>query len=144
MMNFEEAIKRVDNGEKITRLEWKGSSYLEMTTKEIMIPSTSQVTEKRIISQFLEDCMEFQLDAKMIQADDWVMVGDETETPIKFIEAVKLLLMKQKIKLKEWKPTTYLKLDPLGRQIYMRSYRECPYIPVFQDFTATDWEIFTC
>lgn len=128
-MNFSEASKELLSGQSIRRKAWNDKIHLKI----IEIPYGR-------VQGFREESVPFKYDNNIITSDDWVVLGDE-DIQIPFSVAIEKLKKRFKLKLPRWPSQTYIEVNEHGDDLIMHRICEFEYVPTFECFCATDWEV---
>lgn len=121
-MKFDEAMKLLEQGHKVTRLPWKGSIYFMVEGEDVR-----SYQPKLAAYAYNEDIM---------VSDGWLV--DDKEDEYKFYDIIPLLIQGSKAKLKDWKES-FIYLEPKDKILVIHSMDIFPFIPDFSAFVATDW-----
>ena len=124
-MNFSDAMEMLKDGAKITRAKWKNDLYFVMNGKDLLTYQPSL----RL----------FNYDAEIIVSDGWVIDENDNlanNAMYKFSDIIPFLSRGAKAKLNTWS-NQFIYLE--GHSLVLSKMEIFPYIPVFEDFVATDW-----
>lgn len=126
-MNFEKAFKELMNGKKIRRKEWESLMHMRII--------------KNVVKTFKGEYTNFFSSSEILTSDGWLVVdGDSAE--FTFIEALEHLKNKKSITHKDWlekQSDKFIFVDK-DQMACCRSV-EYSFMPTYQCFCATDWEI---
>jgi len=138
-MNFKEALEALHRYEKVRRPIWPDMIHLELDTKTSFEENNTVLVEEEI-KAYRQECVLFQYNNGIFLSNDWIIEGDE-ENQVSFADAILALQARKKARLSTWDNNTYIQTDNLGRNIYMRTMTEYPFVPLYTDLIATDWEV---
>jgi hypothetical protein len=126
-MNFDKAYKELLKGKKIRRKEWEHFMHLRYVDGEV--------------KTYKGDYTHFYKTSNIVLSNDWISLdGDGRE--LTFLEALEELKNKKKLTCKQWiedKLDAFIFIDK--NQFAMCKAIEFDFMPTFECFMATDWEI---
>lgn len=121
-MRFNEAMEKLQAGEKVTRSPWLGSIYFMLDGKDV-----KSYQPKLGAYIYNEDIM---------VSNGWEVQGVEGEH--KFYDIILYLQQGAKARMKDWKES-YIYLDNTMKGLAIHSMDIFPFTPDFESFTAQDW-----
>lgn len=127
-MKFEEAYIALVENKKIRRKSWMESLYLMMS-------------EDNIVKCYRQECIPYQYDLSIINSAGWMIVGDTENKRYLFSDICKKLNEGYKATLSEWDDECFIEATKDEKEIFARHISEFQFVPTFECFSASDWEI---
>jgi hypothetical protein len=121
-MKFCEAMEKLKQGSKITRIPWKDGIYFLMFKDDVR-------SYQPKLSPYIynEDIM---------ISNGWLI--DDKEEEFAFCDIIPFLLKGAKAKLSAWKDS-FIYFDNASKSLVLHSMDMFPFIPAFEAFVAEDW-----
>lgn len=129
-MKFDEAIKKMLEGEKITRKLWLGQIYFKY----------DEIDGKTSINAYQPTLTNFLYNESIMTSDGWIVEGVENHEWF-FYDIVQFLRDGKKARLKHWNNESFIQFDPPSKCLIYRCMEVIPYAPDFASFVSEDWMI---
>ena len=129
-MKFDDAVKEMVNGAKITRKPWYGQIYFKFET----------VDGKEGIHTYQPKLAHYTYNEDIMASDGWIVEGVEDKEWM-FYDIIQFLQSGKKARLNTWNKECYIQYDPASQGLIYFSMEILPYTPGFDSFVAQDWMI---
>lgn len=121
-MKFCEAMEKLKDGAKVTRLPWKDGVYFIMDGSDV--------------KSFQPRLTTFVYNEDIMVSDGWIISGVADE--MKFCDIISYLKNGGRARRADWK-NAYIYFDRPSKTLVYFSMETFPYIPDFESFIAEDW-----
>jgi hypothetical protein len=122
-MKFNEAMKLLEQGKKVTRQSWVGSIYFVMDGSDV--------------KSYQPKLQPYAYNEDIMVSDGWVVEGLEGEH--KFYDIISQLQDGKKCHPKEWKEDCFIYFDQTLQGLALRTMEMFPFSVEFSSFMAQDW-----
>lgn len=124
-MDFKEAMAELELGKKIKRHAWGNDMFLNKTDNKI--------------NCYREEVVNFPYTLETLASHDWIV--EEVEGEHSFTDALVHVRMNRKIRLKQWAPHCYVKLDIGKKQLCFHGQALFDFVPTIDCLYANDWTV---
>lgn len=124
-MKFSEALEELKQGKKISREDWPNNFLLILDNE---------------IKCFAPMVDIYQYNSEIILSNEWMIIGDLTETEYQFSDIIPFLIKGHKAKIKDWSDF-HIYYESSDHLLLICSMFETNYLPIFDDFISNDWRI---
>jgi len=128
-MRFNEAVKAMKEGSKVTREQWKGSVYFQYVKSD----------NGKVIHTFQPKLMVYAYDEDIMGSDGWQIEGIEGE--FAFCDIIEFLKSQKKARLNNWDKDSFIQYDPQSAALVYFTMEPLTFTPTFDSFVAQDWII---
>lgn len=126
-MKFNEAMKAMVSGSKVTRKSWLGNIYF--------------ILDGFKVKSFQPSKTVFNYDENIMLSDGWLIEG--IEGSFHFYDIIDHLKQGNKARLQDWSNESYIIYDSSEKYIIYSTMSEFPHTPDFDSFNAQDWMVLS-
>ena len=121
-MNFNEAMKKLESGSKVTRQQWVGNVYFAMKGEDVKC--------------YQPQLTAYSYDEDIMISDGWII--EDLEGEHKFYDIIDHLIKGKRAYRDTWKEK-YIFFDKESKILVVHSMAIFPYALDFVSFVASDW-----